>query len=519
MWRLISLPFGLGLFFLAACTGSGRTTVLDTGTADAAGAIDTTGAAETTGPADLPSGVDIPHDPATRLGPENLVYAGAFRLPFVETQPPLTWTWGGRSMTWFAGGDPGSGDTTPGSLFIAGNDYEDGTSVPRSGFVAELAIPDPVVAQGNLDALPVAKMLQDFTDVRGPDLYPEGIYFELPKMGLEVLPGEGDSSILHVAWGQHLENDAAPSACDGPPDASCVASQSWRVLGPGGKLDVHPTVGPWWVDGAGLYSVNDYLFAIPQEWADAHVGGRRLVAGRFRDGGQGSQGPVAVAIAPWQQGSPPPAGALLESTVLLHYTSFPETSGRLNGYQHSDEWVGAAWLAAGSRRALAFVGTKSIGAHYWYGWQRCPGGVVPCMEPESLGGPGCFDADGSECGFGPEHYCSCTDVDCDPDCFGARGWWTEEWQAQVLLYDPADLEAVAAGLAKPFQPQPYATIVIDDRLFGHEAAPDVMGSGKQRRFRIGAAACDAQSGILYVTEMNADPTGEQPIVHAWRVQK
>jgi hypothetical protein len=69
-----------------------------------------------------------------------------------------------------------------------------------------------------------------------------------------------------------------------------------------------------------------------------------------------------------------------------------------------------------------------------------------------------------------------------------------------------------------WQPQPYATLDIDEPLFFNPAGIDepALGSGDQRRFRIGDVAYDHEQGLLYVLELFADEA--KPVVHVWRVQ-
>jgi hypothetical protein len=458
--------------------------------------------------------------PAGLIGPEHLAYVGAFRLPPAVDESPRNFAWGGKAMTYYPAGDPASADSTPGSLFVAGNDSEDPWTRLRACYVAEVSIPEPGTSRTIAD-LPVAALLQGFVDLRGDELYGPDIFFELPKQGLQFMAADTPAGLdtLYVNWGQHIENEYAPADCTGTGDPSCVPPLAARALGPGGALANGTNQGPWWVENASLYSVNDYLFEIPAEWADAHVGGRRLAAGRFRDGGQSSQGPVLIAVGPWQEGNPPGPNATLGSVTLLHYGSFGDNINRLEGYHHADEWAGGAWLATPDRTAVIFVGAKAVGQRCWYGWQRCPCGQLPCVEPEDVGGPGCFDAQGNPCQLSSDYYCACTEQGCDARCVGERGWWTERWEGQILFYDPAELARVAAGEALPSAPQPYACMSIAERLFLNAAEELEGGIGKsgQRRYQLGAVAYDRAGNLLYVTEQLADPEGEQPIVHVWQV--
>ena len=91
----------------------------------------------------------------------------------------------------------------------------------------------------------------------------------------------------------------------------------------------------------------------------------------------------------------------------------------------------------------------------------------------------------------------------------------------MLFYDPADLARVASGEIAPSAPQPYACMSIEDRLFlntppGSEGG---MGTGRQRRYRLGAVAYDRTSNLLYATEQFADPEGDRPVVHIWQVRE
>jgi hypothetical protein len=108
-------------------------------------------------------------------------------------------------------------------------------------------------------------------------------------------------------------------------------------------------------------------------------------------------------------------------------------------------------------------------------------------------------------------------VECDGHN-DARGWWSTHFDAQFILYDPSDLARVAAGDLEPCEPQPYASLDIDEHLFLNPEGidEDGLGTGDQRRFRIGAAAFDRGSGLLYVLELFVDEA--KPVVHVWRVR-
>jgi hypothetical protein len=272
--------------------------------------------------------------------------------------------------------------------------------------------------------------------------------------------------------------------------------------------------GPWYIGNQSPHSVNDYLFEIPAEWADRHVGGRTLGTGRYRDGGWGGMGPSLYAYVPWtDDGTPAREGARLDEVALLAYAKSSETDDierALDGYQHADEWGGGAWLTTADSSAVMFAGTKATGARYWYGYLDATDPTQPCVEQELIGAyPLCRLADGTP--VPDEESLTCE----DPTSY--RGWWSERFDARFILYDAADLARVAAGEMEPWEPQPYAFLDIDEWLFldsgGVEA--EMLGTGDQRRFRIGDVAFDRANGIVYALELFAD--GARPVVHAWRV--
>ena len=430
------------------------------------------------------------------VDPAELEYLGAFRLPGGET-PPTTFAYGGNAMTFNPDGDPDNNDGFPGSLFVMGHDRQAWGTLPDGNQVAEIGIPVPLA--GNLEDLPVAGFLQDFADVTAG-------YFsdmeEIPKAGMQYLDHPDTGPLIHLAWGQHLQ----------PPD---TPSHAW--FNP--MLSAPNLQGVWFIGSQNLYSVNGYLFEIPAAWADANAAGRYLATGRMRDGGQGGMGPALFAYRPWlDDGSAPPPGTRLAETVLLLYENSDATeeiARCLDGYQHPDEWEGGAWLTTPSgKTAVLFAGTKSNGAKYWYGYRNAAGPGEACVDSHVTDFPTCRLADGSACPEGDFRGC------CDAEqggCISERGWWSTRFDAELIFYDPADLARVAAGVLEPWEPQPYAVLDIDERLYLNPSGLDVemVGEGDQRRYRIGDVSYDRANGLLYVLELHTD--GAKPVVHVWRV--
>ena len=228
-------------------------------------------------------------------------------------------------------------------------------------------------------------------------------------------------------------------------------------------------------------------------------------------------GPALFAYRPWvdEAGTPAPSGMQLEETVLLLYESSINTEAIercVDNYQHPDEWQGGAWITTGTGKSVVlFARTKGTGAKYWYGWVNPAGPEYPCVEQELVGEfTLCRQADGTSCP--PEDLTECAGHN------DYRGWWSARFDAQFILYDPANLAAVAAGEMSSWEPQPYAVLDVDEFLFFSPPIWDqeVLGTGVQRRNRIGAVAYDREGGHLYVLELFADEA--KPLVHVWRVQ-
>ena len=400
------------------------------------------------------------------LQPDDLTYLGAFRLP--GPSGGSNWEYSGYAMTYYPGGNSnGFDDGFPGSLFAVGHDHHQQ--------VSEITIPVPVISD-NLEDLDAATTLQEFTDITG-GMYG---YLEIPRAGLEYLSPQGsqETGKLYFAWGQHQEFERIPT-------------HGWCEL----DLSNPQTAGRWHIGGYTNYAVNDYIFEIPNKWADANTPGKRLVTGRFRDGLWSGRGPALFAYGPWNEGNPPADGTTLDATPLLLYGVQEEGAVeirsteemQMNNFKEPDEWSGGAWLTAGDKSAIIFIGTKAIG-NAWYGFSN---GVV---YPTS--------------GDPDEEY-----PETPPWPHDARGWWSEDIEAQIIFYDPNDLAAVAMGEMKTHEPQPYAILSIDKYFF--DAGFDYE---RGKRYLVGAAAFDRENRYLYIVERMSDEN-EKSIVHVWEVSE
>ncbi|MCU0289637.1 MAG: Ig-like domain-containing protein, partial [Acidobacteria bacterium] len=359
---------------------------------------------------------------------------------------------GGTAMTYYPDGDPhGPQDGFPGSLFAGGHDWEHQ--------VSEISIPVPVITT-NLDELNTATTLQGFHDIFKVKS------LEIPRTDLEYLPKQGSQAQgkLYLCFGAHYQedNDLTHSWCETNLAAPQIA-------------------GKWKLANRLPYSTNDYLFEIPAPWANVYTPGKRLGCGRFRDGGWSGQGPSLFAIGPWEQGNPPIEGTELENSALILYSStldLDDINHTMGGYHHSDEWSGGAWLTAGDKSAVIFVGTKGTGT-CWYGFAN---GVVWPEEPPYPPIP--------------------------PPPNDIRGWWSTSFKGQFIFYDTDDLASVASGAKEPWEPQPYAALDIDQTLFNITST--------QQKNHLGAAAFDRTRGYLYVMEYRGD--NDKCLAHVWKVK-
>jgi hypothetical protein len=399
------------------------------------------------------------------IQPEDLVYLGAFRLP---DDPEGYWDYSGLGLTYYPGGDPnGPQDGSPGSLFGAGFD--------QLVNVSEISIPAPIISK-NLDDLNTATTLQPFQDLSSGLFDPEAV--SLPLIGLEYLSPQGEqtSGKLHFCFGQWIQ--------------SFEPSHGWREV----DISDPQASGLWYFGDYSNYTTNDYIFEIPKSWADIYTPGQYLATGRSREGPWSGNGPALFAYGPWNDGNPPERGATLTSItpLLLYGVQDPgiaeiitDETMMMNERSNSDRFHGGAWLTAGDSAAVIFVGTKAVG-NAWYGF-----------------------ANGVEFIWGCEETNSCPEVPEWP--YDDRGFWANDYIAQIMFFDPAQLAAVAQGEIETWEPQPYALLDITQYMFNPNIIPE-----EYKRDIAGEVAFDRERGLLYVTERLADDA--KSVIHVFQVE-
>jgi len=397
------------------------------------------------------------------IQPDDFTYLGFFRLP--EPTGGSDWDYSGHGLTYFPDGDPeGSSDGFPGTLFGFGHDHQ--------LFVSEISIPEPVITT-NLEEANIAQTLQPFADLAGGMFNIDGM--SLPRAGLAYMAEPQPR--LHFTFGQHIQD--------------FEESHGWADL----NLSNPDAQGPWVFDGYTNYVTNDYLFEIPSLWAEAIAPGPLLASGRAREGLWSGRGPALFAYQCGETAAPLQSGSKLSEIVplLLYGEQQPgqpdlisSPSQSVIDYHEADHWWGGAWLTAGDASAVVFAGTKALGEE-WYGFAN---GVV--WEHD------CADQTPSTCPDPPEWP------------YDDRGFWAEDYQAQLIFYDPALLAAVARGELESWQPQPYAVLVLDDYLL--DPSLDFM---EYKRDLVGAAAFDRANGLFYLIERLADEY--RSVIHVWEL--
>lgn len=400
------------------------------------------------------------------IQPENLQYKGAFRLP--DVSEGSDWAYSGYGMTFYPDGDPaGPSDGYPGSLYAVGHDQDQ--------MLSEISIPIPVISSlKKLEDLNTATTLQPFTDIRSSIFG----YMDLPSPGLAYLPAQGSqlTDKLHFCWSQWIQTDEL--------------THGWLEL----NLSNPQIAGPWLFGNYSNYLTNDFLFEIPEEWAQKNTPGLRLVSGRFREGQWSGYGPSLFAYGPWNDGNPPAEGSTLSNiTLLLSYGSDLEnsevsidSSRAMNNYQLPDTFAGGAWLTSSNYSAIILSGTKATGRS-WYGFGN--GVEYPYQNV-------------NENTVFPEV----------PDWpYDDRGFWSEGIEAQLLFYNPNDLAKVVKKEMEAYEPQPYAVMILDSYLFDGSS----IDFERSKKHLLGAMAFDRSNGLLYVMERRADD--EKSLVHVFKI--
>ena len=431
---------------------------------------------------------------ADRLMPSDLIYLGAFQVPSTESYAGMAASDSTSSLSYRPNGDlTGSGDGYPGSLFLS-----------KGAYVSEIKIPAPIKSS-DIKSLNQAEQIQSIKGITGNvDFGSNDRFGAIAYIGANGLASEK----LYWSTFEYYNVDGTDYSSIGWADttlSSPNAAGLWHV-GPtaNGNLD-SPYHG---------MKHGDYLIPIDQGWANDNTGGKSLLSGRYREAGAigGSMGPVLVAIAPWKNENPPPAGSSFDAIPLMSFNSttshtadttwmeFKLTNDQdYTYYSAGDRWHGGAWVAKGTKKAIILVGR-----HGTYN------GVPLC--PPSKSGGGC----GGAVGTNTPPYCY---GDGGTDCpqgiavTNNHGYHTGPYRPRFLFIDPDELAQVAKGSRTPSSIDAY---------YSYDPSVDWPWSDSDGFNDVAGAAYDSINGYLYVAQANAYRPGggsntPWPVIHVYRV--
>jgi hypothetical protein len=422
-----------------------------------------------------------------RLQPSDLTYQGAFRLPD-------SFNWGARGLSFYSPGNGGSG-----SLFITGfegllNDAGapcDGAAGCKA-YYGELSIPEPGT-EIDWENLPVATFLRSMTAFDGGLIQTLNTDYVFVS-GIQYIPRQGSQTGGKIygsldAWYPEGDfgDDSFPTIWFSSPDGT----------GARGLFSVGPETAPYHGRKMG-----DYLFAVPQWYADRYLGGRILLTGRARGTPAGdhpenttqggSQGPTLFAFQPWQTENPV-ANTSLDAIPLLYYrVKYPGCAGPdigvggepvdcdYVGFSMCDAWSGGGFVEAGAKNAVLILGHKGSTNCYY------------CGDP----------LDDSECSKTP------LSGECDLFCGESRGYHCGPYERQIIFYDTDELGQAAQGAREPWTVLPYTIWRPTSFYLKGDAQGNVCEDA-------GGMAVDDSGRRLFMIERGLG-TENAAVVHVWQ---
>ncbi|MBF0199701.1 MAG: hypothetical protein HQK66_00010 [Desulfamplus sp.] len=425
-------------------------------------------------------------DVTKRLVPDGFRYRGAFRLP-------EELNWGAQGLSYSPDGNGGAG-----SLFVTGQQapidasgavcYEESTGCQVH--FAEIAIPTPQ-SSTDWESLPAAEFLHPMTPFDNGLLHHLSSYSFVS--GIAYVPRQGSQTS----------------------DKIYASLNAWYAEGVFGE-NTFPTVWFSELDGTdprGLFHVGndispyhgrkmgDYLFTVPQWYADQYLGGRILVTGRSRgtplegENGSvagGSQGPTLFAFHPFQTETPQ---GNLDALPMIYYRSkYPGCAGPdigvggapvdcdYPGFTMCDAWTGASFVENGENSAILISGIKGTTNCYY------------CGDP----------MDDSECHQDP------LPGECDLLCNESRGYHCGPYERQIIFYDPDAVGQAAQGQSDPWRVLPYTTWRPQEFYLG-----DAQG---HTCADVGGMAADNTGRRLFVIErgFGGFQNENAAVIHVWK---
>ena len=417
-----------------------------------------------------------------RLQPSDLVYQGAFRLPD-------DFNWGARGISYYPPGNSGAG-----SLLVTGFEaLTDGYAE-----YGEVSIPTPQ-QEANWEDFPMAGFLRPLTPFDGQLILDYPVEYAFVS-GIQYVPRQGSQTRDKIygslsAWYAEGEfgDDSFPTIWFSNLNGS--SARGLFYVGP--QSQTAPYHGR---------KMGEYLFTVPQWYADAHLGGRTLVTGRARGTpvgsdpittSGGSQGPTLFACQPSQIDNPASNSGLDALPLLYYRAAYPGCAGPdigANGedvdcdyefsdqvYRMCDAWSGAGFVESGSKRAILIIGQKSSTNCYY------------CGDP----------VDDDECPY------ATTPPECATYyCNESRGYHCGPYERQVIFYDVDELGENVSS-ATPWTVLPYTIWRPSGFYLKNDSQGNVCGD-------VGGMAVDPTGGRLFMVERGLGGThSNAAVVHVW----
>lgn len=374
-----------------------------------------------------------------------LSYVGSFRVPKDDGSGRVKAQ--PTHYTYSYGGDVSAVD---------GNEMWLGAHVHHL-MVGKISIPTAVKPTHSdaFSELPIARALAPAIDITG-GLRNAAVQNTDRSMVLGDLQPEGDQ----VRWVFH--------------DYYNVTQKKYRVFGTHDKT-TRIAEGPYGLYEADGDYVRDqlsgrYLTTVPPQWAGA-------VGGTIASGGGGLPGQASLGAGPSLYAyTPPPAGAdplttRLTATPLLEYPfddNLPiEERRSLEGWNRASQPYDGVWIGD----TVVFAARFGIG-EVWYGGPDGPGDLYDWYIPD-------------------------------------KTYHAERYEMRLLFYRAADFERVAKGEMEPWQPKPYANVLM----------PNLMGPKTVSQVANVSLSWDAASQRLYIVQTRVDRTRSfyerHPVVHVY----
>jgi hypothetical protein len=420
----------------------------------------------------------------------DLTYLGAFKLPSALNSL-------GGALAFSSTGDNGSG-----SLYIA-------SRLGVSGYinVAEISIPTPFISETcNYTELNEATLIQDNTDPSGGMAQAEDA--NMTPLGLAVvnIPNIGPKLFFSFYKYYYV------SYADVHGFGYCDLTIGQNVKG------------MWTLAGYSHARISGYIGLLPEAWANAHTGGRRLISANNTSTQSGaSQGFGAIAWAPWvdDPGTASPEHHADLSSVAL--ADFYQSSGVTEYYQQmvipeqwglkpaapqnywwaSDNAWGLTYIQASDGRTAMIGAVAMANGYEWY-----QNGVNGTLLAENAGEHHPPQPEGTVL-LSPKVAAGGT----------ISGYHYPTRAPVFMFFDLADYAQVASGSKNKWDVRPYAM---------HDLRTDVVRGGYRwnaahdpvNQWEVAGVTFDPLTRRVYVVQLDAyrPSITNKPLIHVYQVR-